>query len=141
MTTARDKVVLTCRTADGRTWRVESRPRQPAPDMDGRWRRIWVMVSDEAGDREHEVPLKLCFGSWLRYAVLGTWPPERARGLRADGNCVVVAYRDEWIPFEKPVLPFGYDRESEWEARFDPARRTWHLTRIRHLDYEGKDRP
>lgn len=138
--TGRHEGTLTCRSPDGRTWRVES-VATLSPDRHGRQRRIRVLVSGRAGDDEQEVTLALSCGSWLRYGVLGSWPPERAMGLRSDGDCVVVTYRDEWVPFERPVFPFGYDRESEWAARFDPAQRKWHLIRLRLLDYEAADSP
>ncbi|MCB9742256.1 MAG: hypothetical protein H6741_18925 [Alphaproteobacteria bacterium] len=109
----------------------------PSPTLHGRRHRIRVLVTRAAGEAEQEVPLRLGLGSWLRYGLLGTWPPEQARALRADGDAVVLTYRDAWIPFEEPVLPFGYDRESEWAARFEPARGRWRLSRLRHLDFEG----
>lgn len=120
--------VLRCRTPNGHEWRVETL--KTPPDHLGRQRRIRVV---EAAEEDREVPLVLDVFSRVLYGWLGTWPPERASRLYCEGAEVVMEYQDEWVPFERPILPFGYDRESEWKARFSPRRRTWCLKRLRQL--------
>ncbi|MGA2841901.1 MAG: hypothetical protein ABSG18_17285 [Steroidobacteraceae bacterium] len=122
---------LRCRTPNGHEWRVEI-AKIPRSDL-GRQRRIRVV---EAAEKEREVPLVLDVSSRLLYGWLGTWPPERASRLYCEGDAVVIVYRDEWIPFEPPVLPFGYDRESEWMARFNPVSCKWNLKRLQRLGYD-----
>lgn len=119
---------LRCRTPDGHEWRVETL--NIPPDQLGRQRRIRVI---EAADEDREVPLALDVFSRVLYGWPGTWPPERASRLYCEGNAVVMEYQDEWVPFERPILPFGYDRESDWKARFNPRARTWCLKRLRRL--------
>jgi hypothetical protein len=130
---------LRCWTDDGHEWCVEAR--MSPVDEHGRQRRIHVLESTGPNLKTREVPLVLSLGSRLRYGWLGTWPPERASRLYAEGESVIIEYRDEWIPFERPILPFGYDRECEWRAQFDPRQRTWSLKRLRHLDYDSEGHP
>ena len=132
-------ITLSCWTPSGHEWRVEVR--MSSPDKHGRQRHIRVIESSGANGGIREVPLALCLTSCLRYGWLGTWPPEQASRLYAEGDSVVVEYRDEWVPFERPILLFGYDRESEWRARFNPRQRTWSLKRLRQLSYESGNRP
>lgn len=115
-------------------WHVES-VSSPSPNRQGKQRTIRVRVSDGAAGPANAVPLALGLGSWLRHGLLKTWPPERATVVRAEGETIVLTYRDEWLPPASHVLPAWYTTESEWEARFDLSRQVWHLTRLRHLDY------
>lgn len=120
---------LRCQTSNGHEWRIEII--DSAPDGFGRQRRIRVI---ELVGEGRDVPLCLDLLSCVLYGWLGTWPPERALKMNAEGDAIVVRYEDEWVPFERPILPFGYDCESEWKVRFDPKKRTWKLSRLRRLN-------
>lgn len=95
-----------------------------APDGSSRW-----------------LPMRLTWISRLKCAVLTQWPPETLDRLELVNGRVAIEYRDPWYEDEKTILPFDLDKESLWRATFDPTRERWSLTRIRTLDYGGKDSP
>lgn len=113
------------RAPDGDEWYVEQ---ISSPDR----RHIRVVHGSSAGPRE--VPMKLDLRSRILFGWLGTWPPESASELLLRNGQLCLAYRDEWMPFERPILPFGWDRESEWLARYDSVRGVWRLHRVRKLE-------
>lgn len=125
------RYVLRCQTPNGHKWRVEILYTGTSP--------LYKIRVFETDIQDKEVPLKLDVRSLFLYGWQGTWPPEQVLRLYNDGDSIVIEYRDVWIPFERPILPFKYDVESEWRACFDPQKRSWHLKRVRHLDYEGVD--
>jgi hypothetical protein len=77
----------------------------------------------------------------LRSRMMTAWPPETFDRLFVANGSLHLEYRDQWNPYERPVLPFGLDVESLWSAEYLSHERRWKLKRLRRLDYEGKDKP
>lgn len=132
---------LRCRTDDGTEWAVETH-RRVTPGPNGEIDRSIVVRSDDGGASWNPVSMRLSLGSRVWNGLFATWPPEKVDELASAGpTSIVVTFRDEWIPFERPILPFGLDQESLWQAQYYPLRQHWRLLRIRTLDYEGSDKP
>lgn len=133
---------LSCFTIDGNEWVVRHLPFSELPP--GKFGLAQVYRRRTAGGLLEKVSMRLGWRSFLKYGiVISPWPPELADDVyTVDGTAIVLSFRDPWVPFEKPVLPGGFDRESLWEATLDIASTGWQLRRIRFLDYEsGEDRP
>lgn len=131
------------RAGEGVEWLVGVR-KCKGMDEHGRMSEVFVLeASMDAGTGApcRELPLPLDFASWVRYGWLGVWPPATFERVEVDDGSLVIEFRDPWIPFERPVLPFRYDQESLWKATYRRRRGRWRLERVRHLDYEGDDRP
>lgn len=132
---------LRCRTDDGTDWAVETH-RRPEIGPNGEFYRSIVVRSSDGAVSWTPVPMRLFLRSRLWNGLFATWPPEDIDELAPMGHSsVAIAFRDEWVPFERPILPFGLDQESLWQGQYDPRRQAWRLLRIRTLDYEGADKP
>lgn len=86
----------------------------------------------DAGQTWSQLPLRRTIVSYFHWG-LPTWPPEAILELSLAGSEFQIVFRDEWVPFAR-------GGESLWRA----SRRQngkWALTRIRYMDYEGKDSP
>jgi hypothetical protein len=88
-----------------------------------------------------ELPMKLTWWSRVAHSMFTTWPPENVDSVHCEDGCLTLFYRDYWVPYEKPIMPFALDRESAWRAEYLLNRAAWKLYRIRHLDYEERDTP
>lgn len=98
-----------------------------------------VFEVDQNSRRWQEIATKLTSVSALLNQLAGTWPPQLVTAVSVSGENLVLSYVDPIIEYEKPVLPFGLDRESEWIATYFPKRRCWKLQRQAFLERKGAD--
>lgn len=129
-----------CRTDSGRTLRAGPVLLREAGPL-GQQRVVKVFERFVEDHRWQELRPRVTIGSFVLSVLACHWPPESVDRLYLEDGCICLEFRDPWVPFEKPILPFGWDQESQWLARFREAGRRWSLTRLRKLDYENTDRP
>ena len=89
-----------------------------------------ILHTVDAGLTWHELPWVRTLMSRIRHPGYPTWPPESVQQLMLRDGRLVITHRDEWVPYE----PGG---ESLWESVF--AHGEWHTSRIRAMDYDGRD--
>lgn len=130
---------MSFRASDSEIYRCVSRDFGTVSDS-GRWRGIHVFKSSDGGGTWQELPQKLCLRSLLTSKFLTSWPPEYGDELRVIDGQLVLVYHDREFEYERPILPFGLDRESLWRATYVANRSCWCLKRIRPLDFDGLDR-
>ena len=98
-----------------------------------------IFEVDEHRGRWQELAMKLAPISAVLNQLIGTWPPQLVTAASVSGENIILSYVDPIQEYEKPVLPFGLDRESAWTATYYPKRRCWKLQRSRFLEEEGAD--
>lgn len=89
-----------------------------------------ILHTKDAGLTWHELPWVRSLMSRIRHPGYPTWPPESVQRMTTRDDRLVITHHDEWVPYE----PGG---ESLWESVFEHGE--WHTSRIRALDYEGRD--
>ena len=127
--------VLRCRTSDDHEWCIET-VRLNMPVDCGCWGKTRVFETEISA---LEIPPKLDLRSRLAHGLLDSWLPKRVTAvsrLSPVGDTLAIGYRYEWIPFEHPISPVGYDTESEWKAIHHRRKRTWLLTRLQLIGYD-----
>ena len=100
--------------------------------LNGEARMAALFHTLDAGQTWTRLPLRRSFVAYFHWG-LPTWPPEAILELSLADSEFQIVFRDEWVPFAR-------GGESLWRA----SRRQngkWALTRIRYMDYEGKDSP
>ena len=117
---------------------VVSRKAALSAEVEGR---LGVYESTDGGTTWHDLPMTLTWSARIAHGLFVTWPPEKIDRLVCEGDQVVLEFRDPWVPYEKPIMPWGLDRESLWQASYLKRVARWRLKRIRRLDYEGADAP
>ena len=105
--------------------------RLPKPTLHGVWNRVRVVRTDNGGVTWTVLPMRIALGSRI-HTLFRTWPPERFDEASCEDGAISFCYRDEWIPFERPMLGV-LDREAAWKATFNPLGRRWHLRRLRFI--------
>ena len=133
-----DRVSHECRAPDGCVYAAEVLRLSP-PGPLGEGSRIRILKKPADGEEWVELPLRLTWWSRLAHAMFASWPPEVIDVMTYEHGRLTVLFRDPWVPYEKPIMPFGLDRESLWEAVYMDRQRAWTLRRVRHLDYESGD--
>ena len=86
------------------------------------------------GGRCAEVKLNLSFLDRFLNPVIETWPPEELLSLRWEPEGLALYCADAGVPDEKPILPFGLDRDSVWRAVYVEACSRWRLSRLQSVD-------
>ena len=89
-----------------------------------------ILHTKDAGLTWHELPWVRSLMSRIRHPGYPTGPPESVQRMTTRDDRLVITHHDEWVPYE----PGG---ESLWESVFEHGE--WHTSRIRALDYEGRD--
>ena len=89
-----------------------------------------IVHTRDGGVSWRELPWARTLLSRIRHPGYPTWPPEAVQQMTTRDGLLVITHRDEWVPYE----PGG---ESLWESAFEHGE--WHTSRIRVLDYEGRD--
>lgn len=107
----------------------------------GEGSRIRVLTRSVGEEDWTELSMSLTWWSRIAHSQFATWPPEGIDWISCEHGRLILQFRDRWVPYEKPVLPFGLDRESLWQAVYLHRTRSWSLRRIRHLDYERDHGP
>lgn len=129
-------LVSQCTAPDGTAYAVDVYTRRRR----GSYRRC-IRVVEKTMDAWLEVPMRLSLFSRLAHATFTQWPPDGVDTFSAGPDGLVLSWRDGWIPYEAPILPFGLDQESRWGATYKPAFMTWSIKRLQRLDYHGDDPP
>lgn len=132
---------ITHRCAEGEKQFIARRTWPPVRRGEFRRYRVDIFESTDGGRSWIDIPMKLAVASRVTRGLFATWPPESIDVLSCASGVLMIEFRDHWIPYERPVLPFRLDQESLWRATYDRERRRWKLKRLRHLDYEGSDKP
>lgn len=109
------------------------------PTATGSWSRAMIVHTDDGGQTWSDVPLRRCLQSRLGRAMFAPWPPEFLDRIWVHHAQLFIAYRDTWVPYERPILPFGLDTESAWIAQYHRPSKCWRLELERLLDYDGAD--
>jgi hypothetical protein len=103
--------------------------------------RAVVLARGTHDEKWEALPIGLTWLSRVWHSMFTTWPPEHIDSIDCEHGRLSLQYRDTWVPYERPVMPFGLDRESVWKAEYCRRRQAWRLHRLQRLDYEGTDRP
>ena len=82
-----------------------------------------------------EIPMKLTNWSRIKYGLFVQWPPQSIEEVDSTENTISIEFKDPWIPFDKPIMPFNLDKESQWRAEFIESKKAWKLKRIRTINY------
>ncbi len=123
---------------DGREYVVKVVPLE-MPGPRGEWSRIKVLKQIIGSEDWEELPMQLTYWSRLFHSMFTSWPPEDIDRISCERGRLILQYRDRWISYEKPILPWGLDRESLWEGEYVDLKRVWKLRRVQRLDYERGD--
>ena len=100
------------------------------PGHNGEPRISRILHTANAGVSWYELPWVRSLMSRIRHPGYPTWPPESVQRMTTRADCLVITHHDAWVPYE----PGG---ESLWESVFEHGE--WHTSRIRTLDYDGRD--
>jgi hypothetical protein len=109
------------------------------PGPRGEQSRIKVLRTIVGSDDWEELPMQLTYWSRFAKSIFTNWPPEDIDRVSCEQGRLILRYRDRWVPYEKPIMPFGLDRESLWEGEYIARKRAWKLRRVQRLDYESGD--
>ncbi len=126
---------LECQSPAGVLYRAAQFDRKPLGPC-GEAYLVRVFSSDDQGTSWEEIPLRLTWHARI-FGLFADWPPQTLDRLYCEGETLIMEHSDEWIPYERPVLPFKLDVESEWRSRYDSQGGRWTIRRLRHLDYDG----
>jgi hypothetical protein len=97
----------------------------------GESHQAFVVSTRDGGATWSCLPLVRTIRACFRHSGFPVWPPEHIDTVAIEHGLVRIGFRDEWVMFE----PGG---ESMWTATRS-ARGLWTTTRVRLMDYDGKD--
>lgn len=100
------------------------------------------IIRVSSGGQCSNVKLTLSFSDRFFNLIIDSWPPEELLGLSWEPEGLALYYADTGVPDEKPILPFGLDRDSVWRAVYVEACSRWRLSRLQGFDdIPGLDGP
>jgi hypothetical protein len=89
-----------------------------------------LSLSKDGGESWGRLKFKLSFKSCCRLYFNNNWPPAQIDKIEQRGDTVCIVYKDPSIPFDKPMMPWGLDKESEWRATYNKNSQRWILDHL-----------